>query len=50
MSKLYDFSVIMCGWGNTPEEAWRDCQESFDILAENVPIDYTVVDDDEGEL
>lgn len=31
MSELYDFTVVMCGWGDSPEEAWEKCKENFDI-------------------
>lgn len=46
MSKLYDFSVVMCGWGDTPEEAWANCKENYDIDQEELP-EYSIVDEDE---
>jgi len=46
MSKLYDFTVDMCGWGDTPEEAWENCKENFDIDKQELP-EYEIIDEDE---
>lgn len=35
--KLYEFTVTMCGWGNTPEEAWENCKDQYDIDKEELP-------------
>ena len=37
MEKTYQFTVDMIGRGETPEEAWRDCQEHFEIGMEDQP-------------
>lgn len=36
----------MCGWGDTPEEAWENCKDNFDIDEQNFP-EYEIVDEDE---
>ena len=46
MSKLYDFNVIMCGWGNSVEEAWENCKEGYDIDKQEMP-EFTIVDEDD---
>lgn len=37
MSKLFEFTIKICGWGDTPNEAWEDAKESFDIVREEYP-------------
>ena len=46
MSKLYDFDVTMCGWGDSVEEAWENCKENFNIDNQELP-EFTIVDEDE---
>ena len=29
--KTYDFTVIVTGLGDTPEEAWNDCREAVEM-------------------
>jgi hypothetical protein len=46
MSKLYEFCVTMTGWGESPEEAWENCQENFDISEESLPDTFEIIDED----
>ena len=38
MAKLYEFTITMCGWGDTSEQAWENCKENFDIAYESIPV------------
>lgn len=35
--KLFEFTLTVCGWGETVEEAWETCKENFDIDDEPIP-------------
>ena len=48
MSKLYDFSLVICGWGNTVDEAWENAKNNFDIDKEQL-LEYELIEDDEDE-
>ena len=48
MSKLYDFSVVICGWGDTPDEAWSNAKDNYDIDKELLP-EYELAEDYEDE-
>lgn len=36
----YKFTIELIGYGDTPEEAWEDAQEAFDITVEPIPDEY----------
>ena len=46
MSKLYEFKVCPCGWGDSPEEAWESCKEAFNIDYET-DLEYEIIDEDD---
>lgn len=47
MRKLFEFNITMCGWGNSIEEAWDNCQESFRIEDEPIPENYNIIDEED---
>lgn len=49
MSKLYDFTIGVCGWGESPEEAWEACKENFNIDKMEIA-DYEISDENEDEI
>lgn len=50
MAKVWEWTIVVSGVGNTEEEAWRDCEEqiSVDGLGE-CEMDGKVVEDSEDE-
>lgn len=40
--KTFVFTVDMIGVGTTPEEAWENCQEKFEIGFEEMPIEEKI--------
>ena len=50
--KEYVFTMRLCGYGNTPEEAWLDVAEATDLYKEPLPDKddwYKIENDDEDE-
>lgn len=47
MSKLFEFTVTMVGWGDTPADGWEACKENFDIDSEPLPPNEIIDADDE---
>lgn len=47
MAKLYEFTLNPVGWGDTLEEAWDNCKESYDIEKEGIPEkgNYEIIDE-----
>ena len=39
----YEFTVKITGWGVTPDIAWEDAMDSFDIEKEPLP-EYEIID------
>ena len=46
MSKFYTFKIVLCGSGSTPEEAWKDAVEGFNMDSGLMPEDYEEHEDD----
>ena len=44
--KLYQFTVTLNGYGDTPEEAWKDMQEHLDIDECEMVEDYEIIDEE----
>jgi hypothetical protein len=48
--KYHIFTVLVGGYGETPEEAWADAQENFDIWEEYQPITHKIDEDVEAPV
>lgn len=46
--KLYEFDVVVCGWGNNPHEAWENAKEGLNVDRMELP-EFTIIDEDESE-
>lgn len=45
MSKCYEFTIKIVGWGEDLEDAFENAKENFDIERESIP-DNEVIDED----
>jgi len=49
MQKLYTFKVLICGYGDTPEEAWDRAVEQFSMEPGPTPDegDYEITEEED---
>lgn len=45
-NKLYDFYFGGTGWGETPEEAWENCKENYDLDKMDLP-EYELIEEED---
>ena len=47
--KYYEFPLTLRGYGDDPDEAWRDAVEGLSECSGTTPDDYTEGEDDEND-
>ena len=48
--KMHAFNIIICGWGNSPDEAWEAAIEGACLKKiDGAELEFDIVDEEDGD-